>query len=103
MNFVILNEEGMKGMKSIFPDGKVPVMEMTPHNAELEGMPGPAQVYKMNIKAMGEEKYHKCLTAMAEKFGEDIEVIKEDIEQKGYIPLNAQLVSVSAGELRQFI
>lgn len=103
MNFIILNDEGMKMMGEIFPDKKVPVKSMVPVNAELEGQPGQSQVYHIDVDSLTEDKYFECLTAMAAKFGEDFEVVKEAMDELGFIPLNAKLVNVSAGELRQFI
>jgi len=92
-HWVHLNEKGMKLYGTIFPDGIVPVKVMVPTVVKLRGQPH--RIYKVDLKQLSKEQFNQLLELMSRKFGASKETIRKDLEKDGWIPLRADLVSVS--------
>lgn len=96
-----LNDEGKKVWGDVFPDGKVPVMSMSFHEAKVG--PNTKRVVLVSWNVLSKLQKYAVLTKISEKSGVSEEVILKDIEKIG-LPLRESLTTgIIAAELRYFI
>jgi hypothetical protein len=89
-----LNQEGMKLLGEIFPDGLIPILN--PLSAETElGEIGLQQVHLVNVpllRRVDEAAYQKTLKLLSEKFNANVEDMDKEFTEVG-LPLRHSLVS----------
>lgn len=94
-HWVHLNEEGKKLFGLVFLDGIVPVKVMLPQGATLQGQNGVQRVYKVDWQQLSDHQKEMLLELLSNKFGAPKKVIRNQIEQDGFIPLREKYVSTA--------
>lgn len=95
-NWVHLSEEGKKELGHIFGDKLVPTINvLVPSGATLEGQKGVVRVWKIDISKLTGEQFERCLDYIYKKRNGDKEVIRRDLTEMGFIPLQDRYVSGS--------
>lgn len=93
-NWVHLNDEGKKLFGYIFPGGVVPTINcIIPSGATLRGLEGVQAIWKIDIKYLTKDQFEKIVDYIAKKENGDRLIIKSDLENLGFIPLQDKYVS----------
>ena len=82
----ILSAEGVKEIGHIFKAG-VPVMQMIPVLAQLEGRDGSEFVFLVDWERLSENEKARVLEYMTAKFEAESSEIREFIASAGYFPI----------------
>lgn len=102
--FRSLSPEGQKEMGHIFKDGQVPVKQITPIFAELEGHPEKnVLVFLVEWTRLSADQQKLVLTYLSKKFPDaDSTEIRNRIETDGYLPIQQKWV-IESYDMRMFM
>ncbi len=101
--WVCLNDDGKKVWGDVFPDGKVPVCDMTFESADLEGYIIPTEIVLVNWVLLSKSQQKAVLSKISVKCGVSENDIQQQILAIG-LPLRKSLTTgVIWAELRYFI
>lgn len=91
-----LSTEGKAEVGHIFTDGYVPVQEYTPRGAILPGVSEDdtdyQRVFLVDWASLTEAKQFLVLEYMGQKFGESEHVIRADLEERTFFPIQVKWV-----------
>jgi hypothetical protein len=85
-----LNAEGKVVWGDVFPDGEVPIQNIMPQHARLEGVDGIDKVFLVDWKELSAEQQNAILEKISSKNGASKEAILKDILKVG-LPLREGL------------
>ena len=98
----MLSEKGIERFGKIFTDGYVPVKEITPVMASLDGHGDPQRVFMVDWGWL--QHLHKDLIVeyMAQEFVADPEDVRRNFVVNGQFPIRAEFV-VESYDIRYFV
>ena len=88
----LLTLEGEELLGYIFTDGRVPLTQQTPISANLVGLGVDELVFLVDWGRLSELQQQLALTFMTERFGAPIDIIKADIEGRGFFPIQKKYI-----------
>lgn len=102
--FRSLSPEGQKEMGHIFKNGYVPVKEITPIFAKLEGHPKKnVLVFLIDWTRLSAEQQNLVITYLSKKFPDaDSTEIHNRIASDGYLPIQQKWV-IESYDMRMFV
>jgi len=89
-HWAILNDDGMKNLGHIFPDGVVPVKCMTMTRATFEDKKGVHEIFKIDWNELTDEQKEQCVEYLHQKHHVPDHIIRKEIERLGFIPLQSK-------------
>ena len=100
----LLSHEGQAELGHIFKDGYIPVKQITPIFAELEGHPEKSVlVFLVEWTRLSAEQQNLVLTYLSKKFPHaDSTEIRNRIETDGYLPVQQKWV-IESYDMRMFV
>ena len=91
-HWVNLNDDGKNELGYIFLDGVVPVKCMLGSKARLGDKDGVFDIFMIDWGELSDEQKDQCIDYLRQKHHAPKDVIRSDIENIGFIPLQAKYV-----------
>ena len=97
----LLSEAGKKEFGYIFPDGYVPVIDITPIDVNV-AKEGTVLVFLIDYERLTAHQQENCIAYLAEQFNVSEAAVQEEIESNGHFPMRKCYI-IESYDLRYFI
>jgi len=92
-----LNEQGNSLYPGIFPQGRVPLKSILMERALLmdQGKTVEKEIFRIDISKLSDEQYDAVIALVAKTNNLSDAYVKLSLDQLGYIPIRAELISTT--------